>query len=357
MKRRKILGLIGVVFASSALTIACNAPNNTDVGGGGTTTGETAGEAVDLAGQELTIYSGRNEELIGPLLERFEEETGVTVQVRYGDTAELAAAILEEGENTPADIYFGQDAGALGALQLEGRTKPIPQELLDKVDSRFRSPEGQWIGISGRARTLAYNVDLVEESELPDSIWALTEEQWSGKVAWAPTNGSFQSFVTAMRVTEGDERTREWLQGIIDNNPQVYPNNTTTVEAVGRGEAEIGLVNHYYLNRFTTEDPNFPVAHHYTNNDVGAMINVAGVSILDGTDSEAVAIALIDFLLTDESQAYFAENTNEYPLIEGAAPPQDQVSIEEINPPSIDLSSLEDLEGTLNLLREMGAIE
>jgi len=160
-----------------------------------------------------------------------------------------------------------------------------------------------------------------------------------------------------MRVTEGNERTREWLQGIIDNNPQVYPNNTTTVEAVGRGEAEIGLVNHYYLNRFTTEDPNFPVAHHYTNNDVGAMINVAGVSILDGTDSEAVAIALIDFLLTDESQAYFAENTNEYPLIEGAAPPQDQVSIEEINPPSIDLSSLEDLEGTLNLLREMGAIE
>ncbi|WP_069792015.1 iron ABC transporter substrate-binding protein [Cyanobacterium sp. IPPAS B-1200] len=357
MKRRKILGLIGVVFASSALTIACNAPNNTDVGGGGTTTGETTGEAVDLAGQELTIYSGRNEELIGPLLERFEEETGVTVQVRYGDTAELAAAILEEGENTPADIYFGQDAGALGALQLEGRTKPIPQELLDKVDSRFRSPEGQWIGISGRARTLAYNVDLVEESELPDSIWALTEEQWNGKVAWAPTNGSFQSFVTAMRVTEGDERTREWLQGIIDNNPQVYPNNTTTVEAVGRGEAEIGLVNHYYLNRFTTEDPNFPVAHHYTNNDVGAMINVAGVSILDGTDSEPVAIALIDFLLTDESQAYFAENTNEYPLIEGAAPPQDQISIEEINPPSIDLSSLEDLEGTLNLLREMGAIE
>ncbi|AFZ46597.1 extracellular solute-binding protein family 1 [Cyanobacterium stanieri PCC 7202] len=354
MKRRKILGFIGVLCASSALTIACGAPNNV---GGGATNGTATEETVDLAGQELTIYSGRNEELIGPLLERFEEETGVTVQVRYGDTAELAAAILEEGQNTPADVYFGQDAGALGALQLEGRTRTIPQNLLDKVDSRFRSPDGQWIGISGRARTLAYNINLVEESELPDSIWDLTEEQWRGRIGWAPTNGSFQSFVTAMRVTEGDDRTREWLQGIIDNDPQVFRNNTTTVEAIGRGEAEIGLVNNYYLGRFTAEDPDFPVAHHYTGEDVGSMINVAGVAILDATDSEPAAIALIEFLLTEESQAYFAENTNEYPLIEGAAPPEDQISIAEINPPSIDLSSLEDLEGTLALLREVGAIE
>lgn len=358
MKRRKILSFIGVLCASSALTIACNAPNE-NVGDGVTTTPDatTTEEAVDLAGQELTIYSGRNEELIGPLLERFEEETGVTVEIRYGDTAELAAAILEEGENTPADIYFGQDAGALGALQKEGRTKAIPQELLDRVDSRFRSPEGEWIGISGRARTLAYNVDLVEESELPGSIWDLTEEEWRGRVGWAPTNGSFQSFVTAMRITEGEERTREWLEGMQNNDTQVYRNNTTIVEAVGRGEAEIGLVNHYYLGRFTAEDPDFPVAHHYTGDDVGSMINVAGVAILDATDSEPAAIALIDFLLTEESQAYFAENTNEYPLIEGAAPPQDQISIAEINPPSIDLSNLDDLEGTLNLLREVGAIE
>ncbi|MBE9221686.1 iron ABC transporter substrate-binding protein [Cyanobacterium stanieri LEGE 03274] len=356
MKRRKILSFIGIALASSSLTIACNAPTN-DSGGETTITPDTTGEAVDLTGQELTIYSGRNEELIGPLLERFEEETGVTVEVRYGDTAELAAAILEEGENTPADVYFGQDAGALGALQKEGRTKAIPENLLGRVDSRFRSPEGQWVGISGRARTLAYNVNEVEETELPETIWELTEEQWSGRVAWAPTNGSFQSFVTAMRVTEGDDRTREWLQGLIDNNAQVYPNNTTTVEAVGRGEADIGLVNNYYLGRFTAEDPDFPVAHHYTGGDVGSMINVAGVSILDATDSEPAAIALIDFLLTEESQTYFSETTNEYPLLEGVAPPQDQISIAEINPPAIDLSNLDDLEGTLNLLREVGAIQ
>ncbi len=350
MKRRKILSLIGIFAASSAFTVAC-ADNNSGV------QTQTPVESNGIAGQQLTIYSGRNEQLIGSLLEKFEAETGVNIRVRYGDTAELAAAILEEGPNTPADIYFGQDAGALGALQKEGRTKAIPQNLLDKVDARFRSPEGQWIGISGRARTLAYNVNLVEESELPSSIGELTEEKWRGRIGWAPTNGSFQSFVTAMRVTEGEEKTREWLEGIQNNDPQVYPNNTTTVEGVGRGEVHIGLVNNYYLGRFKSEDPDFPVAHHYTGSDVGSMINVAGVAILDATNQDEAAIALIEFLLTEESQAYFAENTNEYPLIEGAAPPQDQISIAQINPPTIDLSDLEDLEGTLNLLRDIGAIQ
>jgi len=353
VKRRRILSLIGLFAASGVFAVACGDTTTVQTGTGTTTTDD----ATTIAGEELVIYSGRNEELIGPLLEKFEEETGVTVSVRYGDTAELAAAILEEGQNTPADVYFGQDAGALGALQKEGRTKAMPQDLLDKVDERFRSPEGQWVGISGRARTLAYNVDLVQESELPESIWELTEENWRGRIGWAPTNGSFQSFVTAMRVTEGEEKTREWLVGIQNNDPQVYPNNTTTVEGVGRGEAHIGLVNNYYLGRFKSEDPNFPVAHHYTGEDVGSMINVAGVAIIDSTSQDQVAIALIDFLLTEESQTYFAENTNEYPLIEGAEPPQDQISIEQINPPTIDLSSLEDLEGTLTLLRDIGAIQ
>jgi iron(III) transport system substrate-binding protein len=355
MKRRKCLNLIGIFLASSVFTIACgNTASNTPPE---TIASPTTTAVGDLAGQELTIYSGRNEQLIGPLLEQFETATGVKVRVRYGDTAELAAAILEEGQNTPADLYFGQDAGALGALQKEGRTKTIPQNLLDKVDIRFRSPQGQWIGISGRARTIAYNVNLVKESELPASIWELTDEKWRDKIGWAPTNGSFQSFVTAMRVTEGEAKTKQWLEGIKNNNPQVYNNNTTTVEGVGRGEVHLGLVNNYYLSRFKSEDPNFPVAHHYTSGDVGSMINVAGVAILDTTKKEAAAIALIDFLLTEESQAYFAENTNEYPLIQGAAPPKDQISIAEINPPTIDLSSLEDLEGTLNLLRDIGAIQ
>lgn len=350
MKRRKFFSLAGLAAIAGSLAIACN--------NGPTATVPTPESPATLVatGGELNIYSGRNEQLIGPLLERYEAATGTKINVRYGDTAELAAAILEEGQNSPADIFFGQDAGALGALQRANRTKSLPENILNKVDSRFRSPEGQWIGISGRARVIDYNTELVNENELPNSIWELTEEKWRGKVGWAPTNGSFQAFVTALRLTEGDERALEWLEAMRDNDAQVYSNNTTIVEALGRGEIELGLVNNYYLPRFQKENPNFPVAHHFTDSDAGSTINVAGVAIVDTTDHEEEAIALIEYLLTPESQEYFAQETNEYPLVTGVASPTDQVPLEQIKAPDIDLSNLDDLEGTLNLLQQAGVL-
>lgn len=315
---------------------------------------------VGLAGtalaQTLTIYSGRGEALIGPLIEQAEQDLGIDIEVRYGDTAELAIAILEEGSNSPADIFFGQDAGALGALAREGRTVELSDDLLSQVDERFRSPSGQWVGISGRTRVINYNTDLVDPSELPDSIWELTEPEWRGRVGWAPTNGSFQAFVTALRLVEGDERALEWLRGMQENDTIIYNNNTAIVEALGRGEVELGLVNNYYLYRFLAEDPDFPVAQHYTRGDAGSMINVAGVAVLDTTDQPEDAEAFIQYLLTPEGQAFFAEETKEYPLVVGIEPPEDQLSIDEINPPRIDLSDLADLEGTLELLQEAGVL-
>lgn len=320
------------------------------------TIGGSLGQPTLAQNATLTIYSGRGESLIGPLIEQAEQDLGLNIDVRYGDTAELAIAIIEEGNNSPADIYFGQDAGALGALAREGRTVTLPDELLSQVDERFRSPDGQWVGITGRARVLAYNTDQVTAQELPDSVWELTEPQWRGRVAWAPTNGSFQSFVTAMRLVEGDERTQEWLEAMQTNDVQVYRNNTTIVEAVGRGEVDAGLVNNYYLYRFLSEDPNFPVAHHYTRGDVAAMINVAGVAMVDTTDQQSDAERFIAYLLQPESQTFFAEETKEYPLIAGMEAPEEQLSIDEINPPRIDLSDLADLEGTLALLEAAGVL-
>ncbi len=314
------------------------------------------GLAGAVAAQTLTIYSGRGESLIAPLIEQAEQDLGFDIEVRYGDTAELAIAIIEEGQNSPADLFFGQDAGALGALAREGRTVTLPDEILELVDERFRSPDGQWVGISGRTRVINYNTDLVSPEELPTTIWELTEPQWRGKVAWAPNNGSFQSFVTALRLVEGDERAQEWLEAMLANDVVEYRNNTTIVEALGRGEVELGLVNNYYLYRFLAEDPNFPVAQHYTRGDIGALINVAGVAVLDTADQPEEVQAFVAYLLTEEAQAFFAEETKEYPLVVGIDPPEDQLSIDEINPPDIDLSDLADLAGTLELLQAAGVL-
>ncbi len=322
-------------------------------------TAPAAEQAAD-AGDSLLVYSGRNENLVGPLLEQYATTRGVAVEVRYGDTAEMAATILEEGQNSPADVFFGQDAGALGALAQAGRCQALPAEILDQVDDRFVSPEGLWTGVSGRARTLVYNTDMLSEGDLPASVFDLTNEEWTGRVGWAPTNGSFQAFVTAMRLNAGEDATQAWLEGMIANDAQVFPSNSAIVEAVGRGEVEAGLVNHYYLFRFLAEDPNFPAANYYfPTGDLGAMINVAGACIIDTSDNETEAIALLNFLLSPEAQQYFANETNEYPLAGGDGVTLNPAiqPLDEIDTPSLDLSSLDDLQGTLLLLQESGALD
>ena len=315
-----------------------------------------ASEAPAASGQ-LTIYSGRSESLVGPLIDQFEQETGLDVDVRYGDTAAMAATILEEGSNSPADVYYGQDAGALGALAKAGRFTPLPESMLSQVEPRFRSPEGLWIGTSGRARTVVYNTDTLTEADLPDDVFGFCDTAWLGRIGWAPTNGSFQAFVTALRVVEGEDRAREWLYCIQSNDPLVYGNNTAIVEAVGNGEIDAGFVNHYYLYRFLAENPDFPAANYYPRSgDVGAMVNVAGAGIIDTTDNPAAAEAFIQFLLAESAQQYFNSETHEYPLsadipLDAQLPP-----LASFNAPDIDLSNLDDLEGTLQLLQEVGIL-
>jgi iron(III) transport system substrate-binding protein len=325
----------------------------------------TAQEASTLLGQQvpylsgdLTIYSGRGEELVGALIDQFEQETGLNVEVRYGSTAEMAATILEEGPNSPADIYYGQDAGALGALAAAGRLAPLPDDVLNQVDPRFRSPDGLWVGTSGRARVVVYNTQKLSETDLPDDIFGFCAPEWQGRLGWAPTNGSFQAFVTALRVVEGEERAREWLSCIQANEPVVFPGNAPIVQAVGAGEIDAGFVNHYYLFQFLSEEgEDFPVRNYHPRaGDVGAMVNVAGVGIVDTSDNKEAAEAFVRFLLRESSQQYFNTETNEYPLSAKLQLNPILVPLSEIQTPNVDLTKLEDLDGTLQLLQELGIL-
>jgi len=305
----------------------------------------------------LTVYSGRSEELVGPLLEQFTEDTGIEVEVRYGDTAEMANLIITEGENSPADVFFGQDAGALGALSAEGLLTALPDETLELVDDRFRAPSGEWVGVSGRARVVVYNTDALSEDDLPDSILGFTDPSWSGRIGWAPTNGSFQAFVTALRVLEGEDGARDWLEGIQANDPSVYEGNNPALDAVIAGEIDVAFVNHYYLMQRLAEDPDVPAANFYlTDGDPGALVNVAGAGILGTADHADAARTFVEYLLSPDAQAYFATETKEYPLVAGIEADPALPPLEEIGTPRIDLSDLSDLEGTLELLQETGVL-
>lgn len=336
MKFRLVFGLLAGAMALAACTGSSEETSNT-----------------------LTIYSGRSEELIGPLIEQFSEQTGIKVSIRYGGTSEMAATILEEGDNSPADVFYGQDAGALGALAAEDRLVPLSDDVLNLVESRFRSPDGVWIGTSGRARVVVYNTDRVDPADLPDSIMGFADPEWHGRIGWPPTNGSFQAFVTAMRQTEGEEATRQWLEGIIANDPIAYPKNSVALAGVAAGEVDIAFVNHYYLFRALQEEGDSFAARNYylPDGDIGALINVAGAGIVDTSQNQNTAEQFIAFLLSADAQQFFADETYEYPLISGIDINPNLPPLSDIATPDIDLTDLADLQGTLELLQEVGALD
>lgn len=310
---------------------------------------------------KLTVYSGRNESLIGPLLEQFVEDSGIEVEVLYGGTSAVANQILTEGGNSPADVFIAQDGGALGALAAAGLLSELPEDVLNRVvDPAFVSPDGVWAGLSGRARVLVYSPEGLEEAglELPGSILDLSGDAWRGLVGWAPSNASFVSNVTAMRVLLGDCETEEWLEAMIANSVQSYPKNTPVVKAVIDGEIVAGLVNHYYLFRFLAEDPDISAAlHFFPDGDPGSLINVAGAAILASSDQPDLALDLVEYLLGDSAQTYFAAKTFEYPLVATVEPSVDLPSLDEIESPEIDLSDLDDLQATLEMIEDSGALD
>ena len=310
------------------------------------------------ADEKLVVYSGREEELVEPLFDRFEEETGIDVEVRYGDSAELAATISEEGDNSPADVFFAQDPGSLGAVEREGRLAKLPQEVLDRVAARFRDPDGFWVGTSGRSRVIAYNTDALSEDEVPDSVFGLTDPRWKGKIGIAPTNASFQAFVSAMLLQLGEQRTRDWLEGLKANEPKLYEKNTPVVEAVGSGEIELGLVNHYYLYLVKEENPDAAVANHFlTGRDPGALVSVAGAAMLETADNADAARRFVEFLLSEPSQRFYVDEAEEaeYPLVEGIPAKSGLPPLASLQGPQLELDQLgPELERTLVLLNEVG---
>ncbi len=350
MRRTRSFTSAAVAVIATAMVVATGCSGND---GADPSASSADGDA------ELVIYSGRDEELVGPLIERFEEETGVSTQVRYGNSAEMGAALLEEGDNTPADIFYSQEVGAVGVLDSAGLLSPLPSEVVEKVESRFRPRDGSnWVGVTGRSRVLVVNPDLVDE--IPSSIDDLTDPMYESKVAWAPSNASFQAFITAFRVSQGEQAASDWLDAMISNDAQLYDNNVDILEAVNSGEIGVGLINHYYWARMAAEvggGENMDAQLVFlTGDDPGALVNATAVAMTKKGAENPAALEFVEFLLSEEAQTYFEEETKEYPLVAGIPSPEGVPSLEELQGPDLDLTDLESLEQTIALLTDKGLL-
>ena len=300
---------------------------------------------------DLVVYSGRSEPLIKPFLEEFAEREGLDVQVRFGDTAELVGTVLEEGDNTPADVFIGQDAAALEQLDAEGLLQPTP--AFERTPERYRAEDLTWTGLSGRARVVA----VPAGGEQPESVFDLADPEWKGRLAGPITsNVSFRDWVSAIRIERGDEFARQYLEGLKANEIEILASNSEVTSAVARGEFDAGLVNHYYIELEKRDGGEVEAVYTVPEpGGVGVVFNVASAGVTQSSEHADTARKLMDYLLTDEVQQRFAEANFEYPLLPGLRPAPGVRPLSDIRITDVPLSRLGPAaEGTDRLLAEVG---
>ncbi len=342
-----LLAALGICVAVSGSLAGC-----------GFDTSDAPEGAGEPETEGITLYSGRIPAAIGGAIDGHEAEADRDVQVRYADTADLAATLVEEGDASPADAFFAQEPGAIGAVADAGLLAKLPPDVLRMVPPRYRDPEGRWIGVTGRARVIAYDRQAVRRDELPDSPFELTAPRWREEVGWSPASSSMQEYVTALRAEYGDDRTRDWLEAMVENGAKSFPNNVTIRDAIADGEIEVGLINHYYVAQAIAEEgPDYPVGVHFPPGGLGSLMLLTSVGVLESSDRKPEAFDFVRSLLSPPSQRFFTSSSKEYPLAIGVDPdPALRVPISRIPSTDNDLVHLTELQATIELMRESGAL-
>jgi iron(III) transport system substrate-binding protein len=313
-----------------------------------------------FAADKLTVYSGRAERLIKPVLDEFTAKTGIQVDLLSSGTTELVNRLKAEGDRTPADLFLTNDAGSLEQARAAGILRPVNMREVDRaIPPQFRAPDNAWIGLSGRFWIIVYNKTLVRPDELK-SLLDLANPKWKGKIA-IPNAGSeyLQAGVSVIRASYGDAKTKEFLLGLKDNaGAQVYQKSSQIVEAVAKGQAALGIVNHYYVYRHLAAQPSAPIAAFMPDQQdggMGAIMNVAGVGIVKHTTHLESAKLLVEFLVAQAGQKLFADLDKEYPLHPDVKADPALVERKSFRAAQVPLTRLAELrEPTLTLIEQVG---
>lgn len=305
---------------------------------------------------KLVIYNAQHEPLLAEVAPAFTEETGIEVELRNGKDLELSNQLVTEGEASPADVFLTENSPAMSQVEAAGLLRELPAELVSPIPAMYRPTSGLWTGFVARSTVLVYNTDLVEESELPDSILDLADPQWQGRISFSPTGADFQAIVAAVLELEGEDATRAWLEGLKANGT-VYDGNNVVLEAVDSGESEVGIVYHYYWERDRKENGDVSdnsQQYYFSDGDPGAFISVSGAGVLASSDMKKEAEQFIEFLVNEKGQQVLADSyALEFPLNPDVqlAPPVKQFS--ELQPPEVNVSDL-DAKAVVALMTDLG---
>jgi iron(III) transport system substrate-binding protein len=346
------------MLVAALMLVACGGSGGSSTGTTGASNG-TASTPGSLAGQSITLYNGQHEQTTALLVSAFAKHTGVKVSVRSADEAELGNQIIQEGSSSPADVFYTENTPVLEHMREQNLLARLAPTTLAAIPARYNSPQGNWIGISGRVSALVYNTSQVSPTSLPSSILALAQPQWKGKLGVAPSESDFQPLITAITKLDGAAAAERWLEGI-KTNSKIYPSNETVVTQVNNGESAIGPINHYYWYRLRDEVGQsglHSALHYYAPGDPGDLLNVSGAAVLKSSSHQAAAQAFVAFLVSREGQEVIAHSHSyEYPLRPGVRAASSLRPLGQLQLTPITLSELGDGSAPLALEQQLGLL-
>lgn len=295
------------------------------------------------SGPTITLYNAQHADLAGAWIDGFTRETGIRVEVRQGGDFELANQILAEGDAAPADVFMTENSPALSLLSSEGVLAPLDQATLAQVPAEFNSGSGDWVGIAARSTVVVYNPSLVSPDQLPNSIMELSGPQWKDRIGVAAGGADFQAIASAVFAVNGDAAAGEWLAGL-KQNARIYRNNVTILAAVNRGEVPAGVIYHYYWFKDRAEsgeDSNNAELAFFDQKDAGAFVSVSGAGVLKSSKHPAEAQRFVAYMSGRVGQQILADtDALEYTVGEGVAPNPTLKPFSELDPPDVDLNTL-----------------
>ncbi len=310
--------------------------------------------------QTLTLYNAQHEQVVGMLTAMFTKETGIKVQVHTGEGPDIASQILQEGADSPADVFFTENSPELILLDEKGLLAPVDPATLAKVPGKYSAADGDWLGVLARENVLDFNASMISEGTLPVSLMDLAKPEWAGKVGIAPSDADFLPLVSAVIRTQGKAAALTWLNGL-KANAKIYEDDESVVAAVARGDVAVGVVNNYYWARLETDLGPKKInsaLYHFKRGDIGGLINISGAAVLKSSKNQAAAQKFLAFLVSHEAQVALGESEVdfEYPLAPGVAPNKLLTPFAVLQPPAISVSKLGDDQDAGALLQQAGLI-
>jgi iron(III) transport system substrate-binding protein len=307
--------------------------------------------------QTLTIYNGQHPQLTQALVNAFEKQTGITVNLRTDDSIVLAQQIIEEGSASPADVFIAENSPELMLLQQHDLFSALPASILSQVPSQDNSPSGDWVGMAARVSALAYNTGDISANQLPKSVLDLADPQWAGKIAISPSDSDFVPVVAAVIDTRGTNAARAWLEGL-KRNATTYQDIETVLSTVNRGDLPVGMINSYYWFRLQLEVGNSGMhskIYYFPPHDPGGVENISGAAILASSQHQRNAQKFLAFLVSEQGQQILASGDDfEYPVRPGVAPNSVLPSLSSIQPTFIGIAQLGDDQAAAQLLQQVG---